>query len=124
MTYRLDRYIFEMFIVSMLEGHAQNFYLWWNDVIWMPGLQSEDPGQDAMPQCKWQMSDGPIDRLIGSIGQACLRSDKIFTDGEMMSFECQDCKERAWAGGYATIGQAVYGRTKILPMVKLRYFQS
>jgi hypothetical protein len=28
------------------------------------------------------MSDGPIDRSIGSIGQACLRSDKNFTDGE------------------------------------------
>ena len=42
------------------------------------------------------------DQSIGSIGQARLRSDKNFTDGEM-SYECQGCKKRTWAGGYATI---------------------
>jgi hypothetical protein len=48
----------------MLERHAQNFYRWWNDVIWTPGLPSKEPGQEAMPQCKWQMSDDLIDRSI------------------------------------------------------------
>ncbi|CAB4010675.1 Hypothetical predicted protein [Paramuricea clavata] len=47
--------------------------------------ESEEPGQEAMPQLKWQMSDGLIDRIHH--GQACLRSDKNFNDGEIMSFE-------------------------------------
>ena len=25
-------------------------------------LQSKEPGQEAMPECKWQMSDGRMDR--------------------------------------------------------------
>ena len=69
----------------MLEGHAQNFYRWWNDIIWT--LQSKEPGQEAMPQCKWQMSDDPIDRSDPS--------DKH-----------------------------VYGRAKILPMVKWRHLNA
>ena len=71
------------------------------------------------------------DGSIGSIGQAILRSDKYFTDGEMTLL--QNAREHTleargfasmtnvrWSdGSIRSIGQAIYnGRTNILPMVK------
>ena len=74
------------------------------------------------------------DRSIGSIGQACLRSDRNFTDGEMTSFESyavankepgQETLPRCkWQMSVGPIDRSdpsekrVYDRTDILPMAK------
>ena len=55
---------------------GQKFYRWRNDVIGkLRGGKVKSLGMKR------------LDRSIGSIGQACLRSDRNFTDGEMTSLQ-------------------------------------
>jgi hypothetical protein len=49
-------------------------------------LQSKEPAQEAVPQSKWQMSDGPIDRSNALDKPLHAQSNKNITDGEMTSF--------------------------------------
>jgi hypothetical protein len=63
---------------------GQKFYRWWNDVI----FKSRLPKVKSLSRrlCHNWSGKCQMVRLIGSIGQVCLWSDKNFNDGEITSF--------------------------------------